>query len=116
MDKSTLLALKGSIRKWERIVAGTGYDKGADNCPLCRLFMNRTGSCDGCPVAEAVEIDGCDETPYMIWDKLTPWNAEGDCVQRKASNQQELAAAQAELDFLRSLLPAHKKDESVHTD
>lgn len=29
---------------------------------------------------------------------------------------QPRAAAQAELDFLRSLLPADKKDESIHTD
>lgn len=35
MNKETLIALKGSIKKWEDIVGGIGYDDGADNCPLC---------------------------------------------------------------------------------
>jgi hypothetical protein len=38
MDEKTLEALKGSIRKWEAIVDGTGEDDGADNCPLCHMF------------------------------------------------------------------------------
>jgi len=37
MDIETLKALKGSIKKWERIVEGTGVDEGADNCPLCEI-------------------------------------------------------------------------------
>jgi hypothetical protein len=65
MDNQTLAALKGSIRKWENIAAGTGVDKGVFNCPLCKLF----GATHGDP--------------------------------------ERIAAAQAELDFLRSLLPRY---------
>lgn len=39
MNSRTLKALKGSIRKWERICNGTGEDRGPRNCPLCELFF-----------------------------------------------------------------------------
>jgi len=39
MDAETMAALKGSIAKWEAIVAGAGKDFGASNCPLCRKFL-----------------------------------------------------------------------------
>ena len=39
MNRKTLTALKGSIKKWEKIVAGTGSDNGYQNCPLCALFV-----------------------------------------------------------------------------
>jgi hypothetical protein len=38
MDAETLEALKGSIKKHENILAGTGRDKGQKNCPLCQMF------------------------------------------------------------------------------
>jgi len=41
VDAKALEALKGSIKKWERIVEGTGVDEGADNCPLCELFWHK---------------------------------------------------------------------------
>ncbi len=92
MNSETLEALKGSIAKWEAIVAGTGFDNGADNCPLCGLFNNADDpetDCDGCPVAEKSGHKYCGGTPYT---KFVPWGG--------------IKAAQEELDFLRSLLPA----------
>ena len=93
MNSETLEALKGSIGKWEAIVAGTGFDNGVDNCPLCGLFNNDETNdsetdCDGCPVAEKSGHKYCGGTPYT---QFLRWG---------------IKAAQEELDFLRSLLPA----------
>ena len=44
MDKATREALLGSIEKWERIVAGTGEDRGTLNCPLCTKFYFEDGA------------------------------------------------------------------------
>lgn len=58
-------ALKGSIRKWQKIVDGTGKNHGADNCPLCQLYLNNPGpDCLGCPVMAETGKDGCMDTPY----------------------------------------------------
>jgi hypothetical protein len=99
MDNQTLAALKGSIRKWENIVAGTGVDKGVFNCPLCELFWD--DDCTGCPVSERTGLMNCRGTPYNMWEALTKRDdaTHGD--------PERIAAAQAELDFLRSLLPRY---------
>ncbi len=96
MDEKTLTALKGSIAKWEGIVAGTVKDEGPDNCPLCKEFWHE--GCNGCPVMEATGNPSCDGTPYDDYASLD--DGEG------SENYDSLeSAAQAELDFLRSLLP-----------
>lgn len=101
MTPATLEALKGSIAKWEGIVAGTMADEGVDNCPLCQrfhiCFRNIPGECcQGCPVNVASNNKGCMTTPYDEWSYLdTP----------VAKTNEHRAAAQAELDFLKSLLP-----------
>jgi hypothetical protein len=107
MDEKTLTALQGSIAKWEAIVNGTGEDRGIDNCPLCREFHEvffseddrEAGrlSCSGCPVAIAAREVGCYQTPYDEIARL-----EDDDTEEYA------AAAKAELEFLRSLLPSSK--------
>jgi len=53
MDAKTLKALKGSIKKWEKIIAGTGVDKGGDNCPLCKACG---WNCRDCPVMTIGEL------------------------------------------------------------
>lgn len=97
MDKRTLKALQGSIKKWESIVAGVGKDLGGNNCALCIAFP----SCDNCPV---IDIGGgtfaCDNTPYDDWAKSIEFKSGG-----MATTDQQVRAAQAELDFLKSLLP-----------
>ena len=98
MDKRTRTALEGSIAKWEAIVAGTGTDEGAENCPLCQLFFTRRGPqqlfCEGCPVKERTGQPCCEGSPYQEWSENP--HASGDEAKR---------IAQAEVDFLRSLLP-----------
>lgn len=94
MDKCTLTALKGSIRKWERIANGKGIDHGSDNCPLCKLFI--MDACCGCPVRRRSGYGFCRNTPYDEWR---------DADVNRAVTAEYRALAQAELDFLRSLLP-----------
>ena len=100
MDAKTLKALNGSISKWKKIVAGTGSDKGTNNCPLCHLFFGRC-ACEGCPAAMH-GIGGCFDTPYMDWLEAT------DDQKGKATNSIQRRAARNELKFLRSLLPKKK--------
>lgn len=85
MAPEVLEALRGSIKKWEAIVAGTGTDNGHRDCPLCQMFL-QISTCRGCPVMARTGKPECRGTPY-----------------RQSVNTNEIA--QAELDFLKSLLP-----------
>lgn len=105
MPAETLKALKGSIAKWEAIVAGTGRDLGYHNCPLCSLFAENE-RCAGCPVSAKSGKSGCWGTPYQETVLMT--HEDGGVAIFPASHprhEESLASAQAELDFLRSLLP-----------
>lgn len=102
MDAKTLTALRGSIAKWEAIVAGTGRDLGIINCPLCQLFY-KEHFCIGCPVQVKVNQASCKGTPYIKFVRLAR--------DPKIKSETKLAAAQAELDFLRSLLPKEPENE-----
>lgn len=90
MDPETLAALRGSIQKWRDIVASTGTDQGGSNCPLCQVFNSRMSPrvCSGCPVMERTGRRLCASSPYE--DYL---------------EDESIKNAQAELDFLISLLP-----------
>lgn len=104
MAPETLEALKGSIAKWEGIVAGTEKDLGPDNCALCQIFlMAHPDSCDACPVGMASGSTGCSRTPYE--DQWTPLFPDRQSYGGKANTPLRKQAAQAELDFLKSLLP-----------
>lgn len=112
MPASTLTALEGSIAKWEAIVDGTDADRRTSNCPLCRLFLNKedeNGGCSGCPVRDAANCDGCGNTPYVDW-ATHHRNAQHvmDVLSVECDECQRLA--QAELDFLKSLLPTAKTE------
>lgn len=104
MKKKTLVALKGSIEKWEKIVAGKGKDRGTENCPLCKLFWAQKQTCQYCPVERISKRGCCENTPYDAWN-VWKENTEKDRVVDKQSKQ----LAQAELDFLKSLLPENEK-------
>lgn len=121
MSKRTLDALKKSIEHWRgnveaenpiNIRLGTAY------CGLCRLFHgtyrkdDRKKTCEGCPVAVRSCAKGCQNTPYDAADDAH--DAWGDAVDNGAGPEDTAfidartkwrAAAQAELDFLISLLP-----------
>ncbi len=99
MDKDTLEALKGSIKKWEGIVKGTVSEQGADNCPLCKMFEE----CEECPVQEHTGQDHCDDTPYYNAHTATNQN-------RYAVTEEAKRLAQLEVDFLESLLPEGHTD------
>lgn len=105
MDAETLVALRGSIAKWEGIVKGTEVDRGVNNCPLCQKFTVPTDSCDGCPVNDATNDMGCCLSPYDEWHRVNPWTDETP-DRRAATTDEHRAAAQAEVDFLKSLLPS----------
>ncbi len=125
MEKSTLKALKGSIKHWKGIVAGKEVSHGTSNCPLCAEFYEseekneETGLwelCVGCPVRAKTGEDSCDGSPYgdfaraayiddeqggygiYMYDADT--NANTDDI-----NTLALEHAKAELAFLQSLLP-----------
>lgn len=106
MKPQTLKALRGSIKKWEDIVNGTGIDKYADNCPLCARFHPM--ECvrpDGeeCPVAAAGHWY-CSRTPYADWcESITGRSS------RKAKDDESVMCAVLELEFLKSLLPRREK-------
>jgi hypothetical protein len=97
MDKATLTALKGSIRKWDAIVSRDGLDNGMENCPLCQLFANpgkppSSSDCAGCPVREATGHRYCHGSPYDAYNEMG-----------SMENALEMRR------FLRSLLPKPKK-------
>lgn len=100
MTAETLEALKGSIAKWEAIVAGTGEDNGDSDCPLCQLFSGPW--CGACPVKARTGFDRCSGSPYTEWLKATGLKKNFPV---RVTSDVERVAAQAELDFLKSLLP-----------
>lgn len=103
MDERTLTALKASIKHWEENVAAEAPDDaktGPDHCALCSQFYWDGNRCAGCPVAERVGKPTCRNPEYdkavgafMSWSK------------GKGTREEWRAAAQKELDFLKSLLP-----------
>lgn len=106
MDKATLKALKGSIRKWVKIVVGEEIDLATENCPLCEMFFDR--DCEGCPVKEKTGRTSCDGTPYQDkWVWVEPFGRNGNGGYRHSKKSKE--AAIAEVAFLKSLLPEESK-------
>lgn len=107
MDEATLTALKGSIAKWEGIVAGACKDRGAENCALCDAFNGDDANCEGCPVALKTGESNCIGTPWQQWaaehfDPSGDIDIDGGWA---ADTPKRKKIAQAELDFLKSLLP-----------
>jgi hypothetical protein len=103
MDARTLEALKASIKHWEETTAATDVKSvkiGASECALCGLFntpdMVAYEECVGCPVYRATERSYCEGTPFDTAYYLLEHGGDFDLFR---------AAAKAELDFLRSLLP-----------
>ena len=106
MDTKTLDALQGSKLHWCNIRDGLEEEHGIRNCPLCKLFYGKY--CVGCPVFEKTGEVGCKNTPYIAWHEHHqlnhdyPKRVHADCPECKQ-------LAQAELDFLESLLPNMEK-------
>lgn len=69
MTNEAIDAIKGSIVKWEKILDGSGIDKGRGNCPLCTSFYDR--GCIGCPIRDKTGMGNCRNTPIQVWRGLT---------------------------------------------
>lgn len=97
-------ALEGSIRKWEKIVNGTGADDGWHNCPLCDKHNQPGVYCDGCIVQEnrTSPLKGCSGTPYAQWD-AHHHKAHHGRMPKRVECRECKRLAQDELDFLISL-------------
>lgn len=104
MDDMALTALRQSIDKWERnAVAEHHRDVRMEpqDCPLCDVFQDNR--CLGCPVMDATGRFGCWESPYeQADDAHEEW--QGDPLDNRLRATFH-AAARAEAEFLRSLLP-----------
>lgn len=109
MTPETLEALKASIAKWERnAVAETADDIviGPRDCPLCEAFNKPKKRCAGCPVAEKAGQPYCDGTPYSsVQFAKFNWFSRGTISAKKKA----IAAVQAEVAFLKSLLPPEEQ-------
>ena len=102
MDAKTLEALKASIAKWNKNAKAKEPQDvvlGSDNCPLCDLFQTEVDICNGCPVFQSTGSRFCFATPYgQAVNGLRHWRMFGD-------RQKFRDAAEAEVAFLKSLLP-----------
>jgi hypothetical protein len=101
MDAKTLKALKASIAKWKRNAKATDpwkYKIGAKDCALCGLFLD--DDCSGCPVRAKTGKPFCFDSPYVDASRALVWWQDCD-----GAPDQALGAAQAEVAFLKSLLP-----------
>jgi hypothetical protein len=111
MTKKVLNALKGSIKKWEKIVAGKGVDEGSSNCPLCRLYGD--WECKGCPVFEKTNKKDCENTPYYKWMLHQSKMHDAWLLVETLEIQCKICErfAKQELEFLKSLLPKEKTND-----
>ena len=112
MNPRTLKALKGGIKKWERIVKSTkAEDRGPANCPLCKLFLYADigGSCSPCPIKKKTRVSGCQGSPYRHWVNHHQLIHPGCFFMRHKGCPDCLRLAKEELEFLRGLLPKREK-------
>lgn len=104
MTPNTLRALRASIKHWEENAAAeTPEEVGATarECALCAKFIY--GGCTDCPVFYETGNELCEGTPYIAaFDALEAWEATPTPEAEAAFR----IAARAEVDFLKSLLPA----------
>lgn len=110
MDSKTLEALRGSIRKWTGIVAGTAEDEGHKDCPLCQMFFRWPPEpaptrvfCKDCPVAAASGRPNCQRTPYVAYADARDGLDPTEPAAARAARLRTLA--EAVLEYLKSLLP-----------
>ena len=109
MNRKTKAALEDSIAKWDAIHKGTGKDKGAKNCALCKRFADCFTGNERCPVFKLVGQDSCNGTPYVSWwDHHNKNHREGTAlcgfgISRQKGCAQCRRHAKAELEFLKSL-------------
>ncbi len=94
-------ALEGSIKKWEGIVAGTKADLGPEDCPLCQVYRRGGNGCHGCPVMAKTGLPACRASPWEDW--CDAFHGGLFSAPRVADTPEKMAAAEAEVAFLKSL-------------
>lgn len=112
MNPETLKALQDSIERWERLANSTpnkGESIGPGDCPLCARFHLPVGEralkCIGCPVMDKTGKQFCYDTPFIEVENI----ADSDRWENDAQlfkSEEFIIAAEKELEFLKSLLPA----------
>lgn len=66
--REVLHALNGSKLKWLRIYQDEDKDNGAENCPLCKLFLlGGHDGCNQCPIKKTTGRHDCGLTPWREW-------------------------------------------------
>ena len=112
MTPEALTALKASIRHWKKNIAAKTPDDaniGSKNCALCQAFFRN--ECFGCPVSASTRRFACRGTPYVNAARAgIDWFYYPDSTKARDAWRK---AAQAELDFLRSLLPLEQEEEAA---
>lgn len=103
MPPETLAALKATISHWEtnlvRAKTREPLSMGTLACPLCRKFV--ADDCAGCPIYLHTGEFSCHGTPYA-----SIYRHQRDAILFDDHYHEKLVRlVQAELDFLRSLLP-----------
>lgn len=104
MNKRTLKALKGSIKKWDDIAERGGVDRGEDNCPLCKAFKDL---CDPCPVKMSTGKYQCRGTPYSDFTECAEDQSSNSWLEiaNAATSPTAKKHARRMRDYLISLLP-----------
>lgn len=111
MEAKTLQALKESIAHWERMRDGKQYPGEAPDaihCALCKLYYGdpEEPSCVGCPIFEKTGLVDCNGTPFRSARKW--WYTRN---KPKDFDESEFKkAAQAMIDYLKSLLPTTEQE------
>ena len=93
LSQRAVVALKRSIAHWERMASGADEVPNAESCALCTLYIKN--GCKACPIAQHTGQMRCGGTPY---------NAAYYAFLHREGFR---TAAQAEVNFLRTLLVAH---------
>jgi hypothetical protein len=118
MNHTTLTALKQSIAHWERLVSGNRLSNeyiGIYDCALCLKFFD--DGCVGCPVYEKTGEPFCDGSSFMqAHNIIYILRLKGLFKQEALDSPEFKAAAQEELDFLRSLLPTEESHDQTRTN
>ena len=112
MSKRARTALEKSIQHWRENVEATDewqIGVGASDCALCALYnrpyMIEDRCCRACPVMKRTGRQYCDCTPHDdAWAAVDNLRFRDDCPPIKADWARWRKAAQAELEFLESLL------------
>ena len=108
MDERTITALKASIVHWEQNLFNLDANRmTASYCALCKMFIageeydgEDFTPCGGCPVMEESGESDCGNTPWA--DAVLATRA---YQKYSGPHAEAFEAVEAEVDFLKGLLP-----------